>query len=103
MDAVVEEVCVKLGYNLKDKQRKVILSFVKGEDVFVVLPTGFGKSLCFACLPLIFDRVREDGLSSIIIIITPLIAIMKDQVSLQVYSWYLFTILTRFVHLRKKA
>lgn len=75
MDAVVEE-----GYNLKDEQRKVILSFVKGEDVFVVLPTGFGKSLCFACLPLIFDRVREDGLSSIIIIITPLIAIMKDQV-----------------------
>ena len=62
MDAVVEEVCVKLGYNLKDEQRKVILSFVKGEDVFVVLPTGFGKSLCFACLPLIFDRVREDGL-----------------------------------------
>ena len=96
--------CVKLGYNLKDEQRKVILSFVKGEDVFVVLPTGFGKSLCFACLPLIFDRVsRKDGLSSIIIIITPLIAIMKDQVSLQVYSWYLFTIFTRFVHLRKKA
>ena len=102
MDAVVEEVCVKLGYNLKDEQRKVILSFVKGEDVFVVLPTGFGKSLCFTCLPLIFDRVREDGLSSIIII-TPLIAIMKDQVSLQVYSWYLFNIFTRFVHLQKKA
>ena len=41
-----------LGYVLKEEQKTVITSFVLGRDVFAVLPTGFGKSLCFACLPI---------------------------------------------------
>ena len=42
-----------LGYEtMKDLQRSVIVSFVNGNDVFA---TGFGKSLYFACLPLVFD------------------------------------------------
>ena len=46
----------RLGYaKLKKEQIDVIDSFVKGNDVFAVLPTGFGKSLCFACLPSLFD------------------------------------------------
>ena len=36
-------------------QRRVIVSFVNGNDVFAILPTGYGKSLCLACLPLVFD------------------------------------------------
>ena len=45
-----------LGYGtLKDLQRSVIVTFVNGNDVFAVLPTGYEKSLCFACLPLVFD------------------------------------------------
>ena len=28
---------------------------MKGRDVFAVLPTGYGKSFCFGCLPLVFD------------------------------------------------
>ncbi len=36
-----------LGYSsLKDKQLEVIENFVSGHDVFAVLPTGYGKSLC---------------------------------------------------------
>ena len=35
-----------IGYqSLKDKQREVIVNFVKGNDVFAVLPTGYGKGL----------------------------------------------------------
>ena len=60
----------------------VMETFVKGLDVFAVLPTGYGKSLCFGCLPIVFNkllgRVGEDR--SIIVVVTPLIAIMKDQV-----------------------
>ena len=38
----------KLGISsLKDKQREAITSFVDGHDVFVSLPTGYGKSLCY--------------------------------------------------------
>ena len=45
-----------LGYSaLKPEQLRVIKSFVFGKDVFAVLPTGFGKSLCYVCLPAILD------------------------------------------------
>ena len=37
----------ELGYaNLKPEQLDVVEAFVKGRDVFSVLPTGYGKSLC---------------------------------------------------------
>ena len=50
------------------------------KDVFICLPTGSGKSLCYAALPYAFDGLygRE---SSIVIVVSPLIALMKDQVS----------------------
>lgn len=76
----VGRVARKLGYVLKEEQRKVINAFIHGDDVFAVLPTGFGKSLCYGCLPLVFDEIRRDGISSVIVVITPLTAIMKDQV-----------------------
>ena len=48
-----------LGYDsLKPEQEKVISSFLEGKDMFVNLPTGFGKSLCYAILPLAFDLKR---------------------------------------------
>ena len=73
----------ELGYpDLKPEQLDIVETFVKGRDVFAVLPTGYGKSLCFGCLPIVFDkllgRVGEDR--SIIVVVTPLTAIMKDQV-----------------------
>ena len=48
--AVYEEA----GFTLKKEQlqEKVIVAFTQGHDVFVALPTGFGKSLCYCCLPL---------------------------------------------------
>ena len=55
-------------------------AFVEGKDVFVALPTGYGKSLCYALLPWIFNMKR--GLvekTSICMIVSPLIALMKDQ------------------------
>ena len=47
-----------------------------------ILPTGFGKSLCYTSLPMIFDELRSDNIKTIIIVITPLTAIIKDQVRL---------------------
>ena len=42
---------------LKPLQRDAIQTFVGGRDVFVSLPIGFGKSLCYGLLPLVFDRL----------------------------------------------
>ena len=78
---VVDNFAKPLGYTLiKEEQRKVLCSFVGGEEVFAVLPTGYSKSLCYECLPIIFDSLRTDGLESVIIVISPLVAIIKDQV-----------------------
>ena len=56
------------------------MSFINGNDVFAVLPTGYGKSLYFACLPLVFDILFRPQEVSIIVVVTPLTAIMEDQV-----------------------
>ena len=70
-----------LGYStLKPLQEEVIVQFVAGRDVFAVLPTGFGKSLCYACLLQALDRLREKS-GSFVIVVTPLLAIMRDQVA----------------------
>ena len=47
----------ELGYpEMKLEQLEVAATCIEGRDVFAVLPTGFGKSLCYACLPLAFDK-----------------------------------------------
>ena len=75
-----ESACA-MGYaNVRDRQLRVVSNFVRGSDVFAVLPTGYGKSLCYALLPSVFDRLlgKDD---SIVVVITPLTAIINDQVS----------------------
>ena len=62
-----------LGYEtMKDLQRSVIVSFVNRNDVFAVLPTGYGKSLYFACLPLVFDILFHPQEASIIVVVNSL-------------------------------
>ncbi len=69
----------KLGYsNLRHNQETAVLAFVKGSDVFISLPTGSGKSLCYWCLPGVHDVLKDKEASSMIVVVSPL---MADQVS----------------------
>ena len=81
LEAVCREAAMSLGYSeLKPQQLEAMMKFVAGKDVFVVLPTGYGKSLIYASLPFVFDTVLVTR-GSVIVVITPLTAIMKDQVN----------------------
>ena len=59
----------RAGYSLRPLQEQVI-SFVQGSDVFVGLPMGSGKSLCYNILPDVFNSLRKVK-SSIAVIVSP--------------------------------
>jgi len=84
--AEIESVSVaaikSMGYtSFKSEQQRVVSSFISGRDVFVALPTGFGKSLCYGCLPQTFDSLKSVAGQSIVVVVMPLPALMKDQVA----------------------
>ena len=90
VDSSIMHAVQELGYNhATPEQGQAIREFLLGRDVFVSLPTGEGKSLCYASLPLVFDWIKERHVrmtisenlsSSIVVVVSPLTALMKDQV-----------------------
>ena len=90
MERALRKATERLGYKeMKLEQEKLVKQFIPGRDVFGILPTGLGKSLCYGCLPLVFDELLGTENKSIVVVVTPLKAIMHDQVSLKLtwYSW----------------
>ena len=69
------EIILKKYWNysqFRPQQLEVIQAILKGKDVLTLLPTGAGKSLCFQ-IPTLYQN-------GICVIISPLIALMQDQV-----------------------
>ncbi|KAL2071031.1 hypothetical protein VTL71DRAFT_12266 [Oculimacula yallundae] len=72
--------------NFRLKQEQVISRILGGDSAAVVFPTGGGKSLCYQIPALVFSEedkvagIRGEGESGITLVVSPLIALMKDQV-----------------------
>jgi bloom syndrome protein len=62
-------------------QKQAIEVFMNQKrDIFVNLPTGYGKSLIYQALPLCFDVLNRRESKNTVVVISPLINLMKDQV-----------------------
>ena len=60
LDVLIEEATALLGcQSLKEEQKRAVKAFVEGKDVFVSLPTGYGKSLCYTLLPLVSTNEKR--------------------------------------------
>lgn len=61
------------GYDsFRPKQEEIVRTALEGKDVLAILPTGGGKSVCFQV-----PAMMKEGIA---VVVTPLIALMKDQV-----------------------
>jgi ATP-dependent DNA helicase RecQ len=72
---LLEHLQEQFGFDsFKDSQDAIIQCLLSGKDTFVIMPTGGGKSLCYQLPAIISEGVA--------IIVSPLIALMKNQVDL---------------------
>ena len=85
-ERAVERAAQSLGYpDLKKEQKEAMIKFISGRDVFVSLPTGFGKTVCYAALPMAFDHLlgrdsSDPSARSVAVVVSPLLSLIRDQV-----------------------
>ena len=65
IDSTVSKVAVE---TFEAEAREAIAAFVSGNDVFVSLPSRYGKSFCYVLLPLVFDELLQRSGSIVLLL-----------------------------------
>uniref|UniRef100_A0A1X7V4Z1 DEAD/DEAH-box helicase domain-containing protein n=1 Tax=Amphimedon queenslandica TaxID=400682 RepID=A0A1X7V4Z1_AMPQE len=76
--SAISEVACSVNLVMKEKPLGALATFISGQDDFVSLPTGYGKSLMFPLLPPVFDIIKGKK-ESIVVYVSPLTSLMMDQ------------------------
>jgi superfamily II DNA helicase RecQ len=74
---IIHAVEKKMTKSFKDEQVTALLSLLKGTDTFVQLPTGFGKSIIFQCLPHVHREIDTDN--AVILVICPVLSLLQSH------------------------
>ena len=85
----LEYAATHLGFvdGLRIEQREALTSFLRGHDLFVSLPTGFGKSVIFQAAPLCVDylsKLQDPNIctpKSLVVVVMPLKSLIADQLT----------------------
>ena len=72
---------VNAKYRIKSKQLECIQNLLKGQDTLAILPTSCGKSMIYQLLPSIFKLLPSQPDNAIVIVFSPLRALILDQVT----------------------
>ncbi len=74
----------KKDLDLESKQLEAMEALYSGKDVFLLLPTGSGKSICYECLPFLYDYklhlTATPSQRTTVLVISPLVSLMINQV-----------------------
>ncbi|KAK9977185.1 hypothetical protein ABG768_019006 [Culter alburnus] len=72
---------IQLFFKLKPEHEECLINILNGGDVVALLLNGFGKSLIYQLLPLVSEKLgRPKAGKAIVVIVSPLVALMEDQV-----------------------
>ena len=88
VETACRQAALSIGYpELKAEQLEAMKTFVSGRDVFCSVANRVWKEL--SSLPLVFDTLNATS-GSVIVVVTPLTAIMKDQVLIKLIHSQLY-------------
>ena len=86
LDIALAHARSKLKYaQFKSSQRDALKTFVNGKDIFVSLPTGYGKSGIYEAAPFCMDSINKAD-DSMVVVISPLISNTLKQRGIRLFT-----------------
>jgi len=71
---------INSSYSIKPRQLEAITYILEGKDTLAILRTSFGKSLIYQLLPEVCKLLEDHSCNPVILVVSPLKALIKDQV-----------------------